>query len=63
MKSKVVIVGPTGPVLDVTAFNLLYSFPTKAEAQAHASCLRTVGVKVSVLKQGLNLRIRPDLTA
>jgi hypothetical protein len=49
MKWKVVIVGPTGTVYkDTNAFRLLYPFPAREEAQAHANCLRTVGVKVAL---------------
>jgi hypothetical protein len=56
MKWKVVIVGPTGIVYKGTnAFNLLYPFPTQEEAQAHANCLRTVGVEVSVVQIELAL--------
>ena len=50
MKCKVVIVGPAGTVYkDTNAFRLVYPFPTREEAEAHASCLRTVGMKVSIM--------------
>ena len=43
--------GPTGPVLDGTVFKLLYPFPTREEAEAHASCLQTVGMKVALCSE------------
>jgi hypothetical protein len=65
MKWKVVIVGPMGTALTGAAFGLLYSFPTKEEAEAHAECFRTAGMKVALcdergnltqtIKQGLGL--------
>ncbi len=52
MKWKDAIAGPTGTVYkDTNAFRLLYPFPTKEEAQEHANCLQTVGVKV-ILSEG-----------
>ena len=49
MKWTVVIVGAAGTVYkDTNAFRLLYPFPTREEAHAHAKCLRTVGVKVAL---------------
>jgi len=49
MAWKVVIVGPTGAVYeDTNAFKLLYPFPTREEAEAHAECLRTIGMKVAL---------------
>jgi hypothetical protein len=42
MKWKVVIVGPTGVAVDSSAFRLLYSFPTKEEAESHAESFRIV---------------------
>jgi hypothetical protein len=36
MRWKVVIAGPTGAVLAGTAFELLYAFPSKEEAERHA---------------------------
>jgi hypothetical protein len=49
MKSKVVIVEPTGNVYrDTNAFKLLYPFPTLEEAEEHAECLRTIGMKVAL---------------
>ncbi|MGA7791766.1 MAG: hypothetical protein WCA19_01925 [Candidatus Acidiferrales bacterium] len=46
MPWKVVIVGPTGAALTDTAFGLLYSFPTKEEAEAHAECFGFAGMKI-----------------
>jgi len=45
---KVVIVGPTGSALDGSAFELLYPFPTRAEAEAHAECFRKTEIKYAV---------------
>jgi hypothetical protein len=45
---KVVIVGPTGAVVNTSAFKLLYPFPTREEAEAHAECFRTAGMKVGL---------------
>ena len=48
MDWKVAIVGPTGTVYRGTnPFKLLYPFPTREEAEAHADCLRTIGMKVA----------------
>ena len=56
MKWKVVIVGPTGTVYKNTdTFRLLYPFPTREEAQAHANCLRAVGVKIALSDERGNL--------
>ena len=44
-KWKVVIVGPTGVAVDGSAFRLLYSFPTREEAEEHAKCFSKAGVK------------------
>jgi hypothetical protein len=50
MKWTVAIVGPTGTMYkDTNAFRLLYPFPTREEAEAHAECLRIVGMKVTLL--------------
>lgn len=46
MKWKVVIVGPTGITYNTSAFGLLYSFPTKEEAEAHAEAFRFADTKV-----------------
>ena len=46
MKWKVPIVGPTDAVQTNTAFELLYSFPTREEAEAHAECFRFAGMKI-----------------
>jgi hypothetical protein len=36
VKFKVVILGPNGAVTNTPAFKLLYPFPTREEAEAHA---------------------------
>jgi hypothetical protein len=51
---KVVIVGPTGAVVNTPAFGLLYSFATKEEAEAHAECFRVV-MKVALCDERGNL--------
>jgi hypothetical protein len=43
---KVVIVGPTGAVLTGAAFDLLYSFPTREEAEAHAEAFRVAETNI-----------------
>ena len=48
MKWKVVIMGPTGTALTGAAFVLLYSFPAREEAEAHAECFRNTGMKVTL---------------
>lgn len=48
MTWKVAIQGPAGTLVNTSAFGLLYPFPTRDEAEAHADCLRTVGTKVEV---------------
>jgi hypothetical protein len=48
MTWKVVFVGLTGAVVNTPAFRLLYSFPTREEAEVHADCFRIVGMKVEV---------------
>ena len=45
---KVAISGPTGVAVDGSAFRLLYSFPTREEAEEHAECFRHTGVKLAV---------------
>ena len=53
LKWKVVIVGPTGTAhKDTNAYKLLYPSPTLAEAEAHANCLRIVGMKVALVSSG-----------
>jgi hypothetical protein len=52
MKWKVVILEPTGAVdKDICAFKLLYPFPTREEAEAHAHCCQTVGMKVALFEE------------
>ena len=47
MKFKAIIVGPTGEAItNTTAFQLLYSYPTRESAEDHADCLRSVGTKI-----------------
>jgi len=49
MMWKTAIVGPTGEVhTNTTAFRLLYSFPTREEAEAHAACFRFVETNIIV---------------
>jgi hypothetical protein len=31
---------------NTTAFRLLYTFPTREDAEAHAECLRSAGTKI-----------------
>ena len=45
---KVVIVGPTGAALAGSAFELLYAFPSKEEAEEHADCFRKTGIKYAL---------------
>jgi hypothetical protein len=45
---KVVILGPTGAALAGSAFGLLYSFPTREEAEEHAEYFRKTGIKYAV---------------
>jgi hypothetical protein len=45
---KVVIVVPTGAAIDGSAFELLFGFPDKEEAQAHADCFQKTGVKYAL---------------
>jgi hypothetical protein len=49
MKWKAAIVGPTDEVYrDTAAFRLLYSFPTREEAEAYAACFRFVETNIIV---------------
>jgi hypothetical protein len=49
MKWKAAIVGLTGEVHTSTAaFQLLYSFPTREDAEAHVECFRTTGTKLAL---------------
>ena len=52
---KVVIVGPTGVALDGPAFELLYSFLTKAEAEQHAKCFSRAGMRLALCDERGNL--------
>ena len=52
---KVVVVGPTGPTLNGSAFGVLYSFPTREEAQEHANCFRKTGIKYARRDENGNL--------
>ena len=45
---KVVVVGPTGPTLDGSAFGVLYSFPTREEAEGHAACFSKTGTEYTL---------------
>jgi hypothetical protein len=55
MKWKVVFLGPTGTVCkDTSAFCLLYAFPMREEAEAHANCFRSVS-KVAICDEHENL--------
>jgi hypothetical protein len=46
MKWKAAIVGPDGAVETNTAFGMLYSFPTREEAEAHAEYFQFAGTKI-----------------
>jgi hypothetical protein len=48
MSYKVVILSSAGAALAGSAFELLYSFPTKEEAGKHADCFRHTGVKLAL---------------
>ncbi len=48
MTWKVAIVGPAGAVVNTPAFELLYPFPSKEEAENHAECLRKTGIKYAL---------------
>ena len=52
---KVAIVGPSGVAVEGAAFRLLYSFPTREEAEEHAECFRHTGVKLSIYDVRENL--------
>jgi len=57
---KIAILGPTGAVLAGSAFELLYAFPSKEEAEAHAECFRHTGVKLALCdEQGRGSPIDP----
>jgi hypothetical protein len=45
---KVAILGPTGVAVKGSAFRLLYSFPTREEAEEHAECFRHSGGKFAL---------------
>jgi hypothetical protein len=60
MKWKVSIVGPAGTVyIDTDAFKLLYPFPTKQEAEAHAECFCKTGIKLALSDERGNLSVFP----
>lgn len=59
MKWKVVIVGPNGPVVNTSAFEMLFPFPDREEAKAHAECLRTIGMEVTLCDERGN-RLQPE---
>ena len=48
---KVTILGATGAVLASSAFELLYAFPTREEAEEHAECFRHTGVKLALCNE------------
>jgi len=52
---KVAIVGPTGVAVEGFAFRLLYSFPTREEAEEHAECFRKTGIKYALCEERGNL--------
>jgi len=45
---KVAILGPTGAAIGGSAFRLLYSFPTREEAEEHAACFNKAGVRLAL---------------
>ena len=45
---KVAILGPTGAALAGSAFELLYAFPSKKEAEEHEECFRHTDVKLGL---------------
>jgi hypothetical protein len=51
---KVAILGPTGPALAGSAFDLLYAFPSKEEAEEHAECFGKAGVKLALCEERRN---------
>ena len=59
---KVAIVGPTGVAVDGSAFRLLYSFPTREEAEEHAECFRHTGVKLALYDEVGNLCVSSQKT-
>jgi hypothetical protein len=64
MKWKVVAVGPTRTVYkDTNAFKLLYSFPTREEAEAHAECFRFAGTKIIPYEEPAKPAENPKLEA
>jgi len=52
---KVAIVGPTGVAVEGSAFRLLYSFPTREEAEEHAECYRQTGANLALCDEVGNL--------
>jgi hypothetical protein len=52
---KVAILGPTGAAIDGSAFQLLFAFSDKEEAQAHADCFRKTGVKYALSDERGNI--------
>src|SRR6266853_4794756 len=52
---KVPIVGPTGVAVEGSAFRLLYSFPTREEAEEHAECFLHTGVRLALCDERGNL--------
>jgi len=52
---KVAILGSAGEAVEGAAVQLLYSFPTQAEAEAHAECFRHTGVKLALCDEHENL--------
>ena len=56
MKWKVAFVGPTGAVYrDTNAFKLLYPFPTREEAEEHATSFSKTGIKYGLANEHGNL--------
>jgi hypothetical protein len=49
MRWKAAIMGPTGAATAGAAFRLLYPFPTRAVAEAHAKCFRAAGVLLELV--------------
>jgi hypothetical protein len=48
MKWKIVFVEPAGAAIANAAFEMLFPFPTREAAEAHAACFRFTGMKVEV---------------
>jgi hypothetical protein len=46
---RAAIAGPTGISTDAPAFGLLYAFPTREEAEAHAGCFGAAGVLMELV--------------